>query len=169
MKILNFKIKNSSRGYSVLELLFYVSFFAVFSLLVIQAMVTMAKSFREASIQSELAQGGVIMERITREIRQAYGINSISASGLKLDTTDANDVNKTVEFLLSGSNVQFLENDVLTGNLNGANIVVTGLTFTEITTVKGKAVKVTLTIRSGNDSLARLQNFYNTIVLRGGY
>ncbi len=158
-----------SGGYAILELLFYIAFFATFSLIVINAMITMTKSFRETSIQGELVQSGVIMERISREIRQAYGINSISTTDLKLDSTDSLGVNKTVKFSLSSGNIQLIENSITTGNLNTADIVVTALAFTQITTTKGKAVKIFLTIRSNNDVLNRTQDFYDTVVLRGVY
>ena len=167
IKVTNYK--NLNDGYTIFELLFYISFFALLSLLVINAMVTMTKSFKETAIQAELAQSGSIMEKMSREIRQAYDISSINSTDLNLNTTDSAGAEKTVEFLLSGSNVQFLENSVLTGNLNAPNIVVTGLSFTQIITGKGKAVKIVLSIRSSNDSLARVQDFYDTVVLRGNY
>ena len=169
MKIAKLKIKNGNRGYAILELLFYIAFFAIISLVVINAMITMTKSFRETSIQGELVQSGVIMEKMSREIRQAYDISSMSGSDLNLNSTDSGGASKTVEFLLSGSNLQLIEDSVLTGNLNTPNIVVTGLTFTQITTNKGKAVKILLSVRTSNDALNRTVDFYDTIVLRGDY
>ena len=162
------RIENYKNGYAILELLFYIAFFAVFSLVVINAMVTMTRSFRETSIYGELVQSGTTMEKMSREIRQAYNISSISVSDLSLNT-DSADANKTVEFLLSGSNIQFLENGLLTGNLNAPNITVTSHTFTQITTTKGKAIKIALSVRSSNDVSTRVQDFYDTIVLRGDY
>ena len=164
------KKDKKKNGYALLELLFYVAFFVTFSLIVINAMIIMTKSFRETSIQGELAQSGAILERISREIKQAYSIDPAStADDLKLNAKNDAGANKTVEFLLSGSNLQLLENSVLIGNLNAPNIIVTGLTFTQITTVKGKAIKIVLSIRSSNDSSARVQYFYDTVVLRGSY
>ena len=118
-----FKKKNS--GYSILELLFYIAFFATFSLLVINAMIMMTKSFKETSIYGELAQGGVILEKISREIRQADDINSISANDLILNTKDINDIAKTVEFKFVSPDIQFWDAGVNIGNLNSPNIVVT--------------------------------------------
>ena len=132
-------------------------------------MITMTRSFRETGIQGELVQSGTIMEKISREIRQAHDINSITATNLNLDSTDSAGVDKTVQFVLSGNNLQFVENGVLVGNLNSPNIVVTGLTFTQITTVEGKAVKVALSVRSSNDQLNRVVDFYDTISLSGSY
>ncbi|MEK7219453.1 MAG: hypothetical protein AAB687_02135 [Patescibacteria group bacterium] len=162
-------IKLNKNGYAILELLFYITFFSIMVLLVINSMVTMAKSFRETSIYGEFVQSGSIMERIVREIRASNGVVSVSATNLKLSTKDAGGIDKTIEFFLSGTDIQFLENDVLTGNLNTPNIVVTALSFTQITTPKGKAIKITLSLRSTNDKLNRVQDFYDTIVLRGDY
>jgi len=163
------KIIQQKNGYTILELLFYITFFSIFSFVVINAMITMSRSFRETSIQGELVQSGLIMERMSREIRAAYGINSINANDLVLNTKDDADVNKTVKFSLSGSNIQLIENNVVTGNLNTSNIIITDLTFTQITTIAGKAVKIVLSVRSSNDSLNRIVDFYDTIVLRGDY
>src|SRR3989338_8033873 len=79
---------SGERGYAILELLFYITFFSILSLVVINAMITMTKSFRETAIQAELIESGSIMERMEREIRQALSINSIVANDLKLNTKD---------------------------------------------------------------------------------
>ena len=155
----------TKKGSTVLELLFYVSFFAILSLVVINAIIIMAKSFRETSIQSELVQSGAVMERMSREIRQANSISSISATDLLISTG----TNSTKEFLFSDSNIQFLEDGVLTGNLNTPNIIISGLTFTQINTIKGQAVKIFFTVKSSNDILNRTFDFYDTVVLRGSY
>jgi len=163
------KVLSEAKGYAILELLFYIALFSILSLVVINAMIIMARSFKETALQAEFMQGGGIMERISREIRASYSINSISANNLKLNTKDDAGANKTVEFLLSGSNIQLLENDVITGNLNNPDMIITDLSFTEITTAEGKAVKVFFSFNSSNDVLGRTQDFYDTIVLRGNY
>jgi Tfp pilus assembly protein PilE len=156
-------------GYAILELLFYIAFFVILSLVVINAMITMSKAFKETAIQAELSQSGTIMERMAREIRQASAINSISATDLTLSTKGVSGADTTMEFKLSGSSLQLLENGNFTGNLNPPNITITVLAFTSITTNQGKAVKIALTVKSTDDGLGRLQNFYDTIVLRGNY
>ncbi len=161
--------KNCNRGHTMLELLFYIAFFGLLSLAVINSMITMTRAFRETAIHAELLQSGNIMERISREVRQAYDITSISSGDLLLATTDDAGANKTVEILLSASNAQLRENGGLTGNLNTPTISVDALSFTQITTEEGKAVKITLTVRSLNDKQNRTGNFYNTVVLRGNY
>jgi len=156
-------------GYAILETLFYISLFAIFSITIINSMIMMTKAFKETTIQAELAQGGNILERISREIRNAYGINALAANSLKLNTTDEAGANKTVEFSLSASNARLLENDVFTGNMNTQNISVVDLSFTQLTTANGLAVKMFLSVRSNRDLQNRTANFYDTVVLRGSY
>jgi len=161
--------KHRQAGYSLVELVFYVSIFAVLSIAIINSLITMTKSFKETSIQAEFTQSANIMERISREIRQAYSINTISSSSLKLDSRDAAGVDKIIEFVLTGTNLLYYENNIFIGNLNQPNIVVSSISFTKIETIKSKAVKVSFSVQSVPDSFARTVNFYDTVVLRGGY
>lgn len=161
--------RKTKGGFSLIEVLFYIALMAILSVLVINAIITMTKSFKETTIKTELKESSAIMEKISREIKQANSISTITSTDLKLNTTDEGGAAKTVEFLLSGTNLQYLENNVLTGNLNTPNISVTGITFTQVSTAEGQAVKVSLTVRSASDSLSRTFDFYNTLVLRGSY
>ncbi len=176
MKITKSKIKNlpvrqagSKGGYAILELLFYIAFFALLSLAVINSLLVMTRAFKETTIHGQILRGGSVMERISREVRQSYGISLIAADSLALNTKDENGDNKTVEFLLTGSNVQLKENGVVTGNLNPPGLSVLGLTFTQINTPESAAVKIFLSVQSDNDSLDRIEDFYDTVVLRGDY
>lgn len=167
--MIKLNLKNKKSGFAILETLLYISFFVILSIVVINAMITMTRSFKETKIQADLIQGSSVTERISREIKQADSINSIGVGDLKLNTKDENGVNKTVRFFLSGTDVQIFENDVLIGNLNSSDITVSGLTFSQITTVKGSAVKFSVAVQSTKDALDRTKVFYNTVVLRGDY
>jgi len=164
-----FKKNRRQSGYTILELVFYVSLFAILSVVVINSMLTMSSSFKKTTLKAELVQSGSILERITREIRGSYDFSLPSASDLILNTKDSSGVDKTVEFMLSGNDIRLLENSILIGNLNTPNIFVTALTFTQITTTQGKAVKIFLTFKSNNDASGITQDFYDTVVLRGIY
>lgn len=156
-------------GYTLLEIIFYIALLAMLSLVIVNSLIAMTKSFRETNILADLQESSNIIERISREIRKANDINSISTSNLELDTTDEDGNATTVEFLLAGTDIQLLEGGVLTGNINSPKISVTALTFTQIDTARGKAVKITLTTRSNNDVLNRTVEYNDTVVLRGDY
>lgn len=164
----NFR-KSKNAGYALLELIFYVSFFAAMALVVTNAMLTMAGSFKETALHAKLSESAMIVERMVREVRGADSIVVAGAGNLKLNTTDDVGSPRTVEFLVSGTNLEFLEDDAPIGNLNAPGLAVSSLSFSEITTLKGKAVKISLSLQSESDQLGRTFDFYDTVVLRGGY
>ncbi|MEK7564167.1 MAG: hypothetical protein AAB510_01185 [Patescibacteria group bacterium] len=136
---------------------------------IISTFITMSKAFKETTIQADLLQSSNILERISREVRQAYDINFISATDLRLNTIESNNRTIILRFVLSGYNIQVYQDDVFIGNLNIPSIEVTSLSFTQITTAQGKGVRITLSTRSNRDSLSRTYDFYSTAALRGSY
>ncbi len=165
----NFNLKNKKGGSAVIELVFYLSILAILVLVVINAMIMMTKSFRETTIHASLGSGASIMERMSRQIKQASSITSLTATDLVLAAKDLNGADISARFVLSGSNIAFSENGSSLGNLNSANLTVSSLSFTQINTSKGTAVKIFFTVGSTSDPLNRTVDFYNTVVLRGDY
>lgn len=161
--------KNLEKGFTLIEAVFYVALFVIISIAIIDAILGMTRFFKETKIQIDVAQGGDIMERISREIRQSGSISAISSSDLVLNTKDSNGNNETIEFASSGANLQFYENGNLIGNLNSSNITVSNLSFTSIITAQSAGVKVSFSVYSNNDSLKRAYDFYDTAVLRDSY
>ncbi len=108
------KVKKLNRGYSLVEMIFYISLFAILSLVIFNLMMTMTKSFKQISIKREITQSGEIMERISREIRGAKKINAVADvnGDLKLDSTDDAGASKSIEFLLQNNNLQIIEGQV---------------------------------------------------------
>lgn len=157
------------KGYTIIEMIFYVALVVLLTISVVSSLVVMTRAFKETSIQGDFIESANIMERISRETRFSNSINAIGANDLKLNTKDDAGNAKTVRFVLSNSNIEFYENDVFTGNLNSPNIAVTALSFVQITTTQGKAVKISLTFKSNRDTTNRTKDFYDTIVLRGNY
>lgn len=156
-------------GYSLVELIFYIALFSIIFIAVINALMVMTKGYKETAIQADLIQSSSIMERISREVRQSNNIFSISTGDLKLNTKDELGNNKTIRFVRSGTNIVLYEDDVLVGNLNTPNIRVTDLSFTQINTTMGQAIKISISVESVRDLTARNESFYSTVVLRGGY
>jgi Tfp pilus assembly protein PilE len=167
MILKNFKNKKS--GFVLLESILYICFFAILSILVINAILTMTKSFKETRVQSDLTRSSFVLEKITREIKKANSINSIGVGDLKLNTKDENGNSITVRFFKNNNDVQFFVNNALVDKLNADSVVVNSLSFSQITTTKGSAVRISMNVQSVNDALNRTVDFYDTIVLRGDY
>ncbi|MFM7088617.1 MAG: type II secretion system protein J [Candidatus Paceibacterota bacterium] len=166
--MLSFK-KNRKKGFTLVEMIFYIAVFSAVSLILIRAVLIMVASFRETQVVADINQTNQIMERISREIRQADSIQTISSTNLKLNTTDTAGNPATITFTLSGTNLELRENDVLVGNLNPSTISVTALSFIQQVMIHSTGVKVTMTIQSSRYGVVKTENFYNTLVLRGSY
>ena len=165
-----------SRGTTLVELLVYVAIMAVLSVLIINSLITMFKSFSETRSNRDLLESGtLVMERMSREIRGANSADAgVSVFGsspgtLKLNTTDSGGAAKTVQFSVSSGALQFTDNGTLSGNLTAANISVSSLIFNQITTAHGTAVKVSVTLTDTRSTNSRSANFYDTVIMRGAY
>ncbi|MEK7113430.1 MAG: hypothetical protein AAB873_01240, partial [Patescibacteria group bacterium] len=158
-----------NNGYALMETLFYIALFSILSILIINSMIVMMGSFKETAIQAELRQGADILKKMTQEIRSAHRIDEISTNALKIGTLDEDNNERDVDFLLSGTDVRFLESDDFIANLNSQNLEVTNLSFTEINTTNSVAIKISVSVRSKRDKQNRVVDFYDTVVLRGSY
>jgi hypothetical protein len=165
-------IKKMNSGYTLLEMVFYLAIFSVFSITIINTIIVMTKSSREIKTQTELMEGGIIMERISREIKKACDIDSLPAIDnlkIKIGTCSAPTITEfKKETVGENTNITISEDGSTAANLNSSNIDITGLTFTQITTAQGKAIKIVLTIKSKKSSNPDTI-FNNTAVLRGSY
>ncbi len=168
------KFSNRKSGYSIIELLFYLAIFTVLSIALINTIITMLKAFKISSNNTDMVQSVNIIQRMSREIRQANGVYSINPTDLVLDTRDDSGSAKQIRFVLSGTDIQLYETTppstvlVLVGNLNPDNIVVSSLDFKLITTAKGSAVRMYYQAKPESSSSAP-ESFYHTVVLRGDY
>ena len=168
---MNTKLQKN-KGISLVEIILYVAIFTVMSVVIINSMITMTKAFAETSVKSDFIQSANIVERISREIRKSTTINTFANSDLKLNTTDSAGATKTIEFKVVGTDLQLLDSTVNNGspvNLNPTHIQVNSLLFSQITTPKGSAIKIILSVQDTRDKTLKTETFYDTIALRGNY
>ena len=78
---------------------------------------------------------------------------------------------KLVRYLLSGSNLEVYENGSgsSSGNLNPSNIKISSLSFTDLNTTLSNAVRIYMRLGSNHYNSTKEVEYYNTVVLRGGY
>lgn len=169
-------IKKTNTGYSIVEIIVYLAIFTAISVLVINLFIVVLGSFATTRTNRDLLESGsTSMERIAREIRQAKNVDVVnsmlnSSPGiLQLNSTDSTGTVMLVKFSVSDGTLNLYENGTLVGNLLGQNISATSLIFRRITTTNGEAVKIELTLQDNLSKSLQTANFYNTIILRGGY
>lgn len=170
------KIKNSKSGYSIVEILIYIAVFAVLTTVVMNAFIVLTSFYAQNRTHHDLLENGnSVMERMSREIRSANNIRTgtstlgTSPGVLDLDSVDASNNAQTVKFSTTSGELNLSVNNTNLGNLLSSNVQVTSLVFRKITTTNSTAVKIEMTLRDTKDQTSLEENFYDTIILRGGY
>ncbi len=168
--------KKLQSGFSLIEMVVYVSIFAMLAVVVINSYMVIVASFNRTQTNRDLQESGnAVMERISREIRQAKSITVANSTlgttpgTLEMATTDASGTSATVKFILESGGVNIYSNGTLIGNLVGQNVTATSLIFRQMTTTAGTGVKVELTLQDARGKEHRTENFYDTVILRGDY
>ncbi len=163
-------------GFSLVETLFYVSIMVLVLALSVSAAYSLTNSYRRLQsawvIESAAAAA---LERITRETRDALSVGlseslfDVSPGRLALNTTREDGATTTIQFLLDNQTVRVREADVDAGPLTPARVRVTRLLFRRIIGLNSQAIKVEITLESGQGSSLESKNFYSTVVMRGSY
>lgn len=165
------------KGYSIVEIMVYIAIFAFLSMVVINSFINVMSAFNNTRTYRDLSESGsIVMERISREIRQAKTINITnsvfnSTNGvLELNSTSSAGTSKVIKFMISGNALNIYQDGTLVGNLLKQNISPSSLLFRRITNTNSDAVKIEMTlIDTRNNTNPTSVNFYNTITLRGSY
>lgn len=168
--------QNVARGFSLVEMLFYVVILSLSLIAVMQTLMVLTRSYGVLrSVQRIEREASTAMERMIREIRDANDIDDAGSvlgtnpGELLLRSTDSSGTARTVEFYLDGGKVSLRENGVVSGLLTTAKATVSNLVFRKITTTNSKGVKIEMTITTGSGPSAQSENFYATAVLRDSY
>lgn len=164
-----------TRGFTLVEMIIYIAFFAVLSVLAVNVTVMVMRSFYTLRLNQSVNQSAMVaLERLSREIRNAYDIDTAqstlgsSPGRLTLNTKDAVGANTTMEFYMDGaSQLRLKEGGVDKGSLVTKTVTLTDLVFRSIATLNSKAVKVEMTLHDSRATTTQAVKFYDTIVLRG--
>ena len=169
--------KNKKNGFSIVEMIVYLSIFMFMSIVVLKSFIVTLSSFNNTRINRELVESSsTVMERISREIRKTKTVNVVNSTLgtspgiLQLDSLNVSgQADSVIRFTVSSGALNIYENGTLIGNLLGQKTTVTNLVFRRIVTTNSEAIKVELTLQVTVGGKTRTENFYDTIISRGGY
>ncbi len=159
-------------GYSIIELLIYIALFAFLSIILVQSLITVMKTYAASSKYRALQNNGeLVMERLTREIRNSHEVSAISACGatsgtLTLASTDADDTDHINTFSTAAGHIRLATDGSGASDISTNEVTVTALSFCSITTPVGKGVKSKLILMTP-DATPTYASFYSTVLLRG--
>lgn len=161
-------------GFTLVEMIIYIAFFALLSTLAVEATLVVMKSFYTLRLTQSVNQSATVaLERLSREIRNAYDIDVTQSTfgtnpgRLMLNTKDASGANTTMEFYVAGGQLGLREGGVDKGALVTKSVILTNLVFRSIATPNSKAIKIEATLQDSRSVMTQTVKFYDTIVLRG--
>ena len=171
-----FAERAGSKGFSLTEMVIYVAILSVLTIVTVNSTFSAIRSFAEFRVSRDLnSSGASLMERLTREIRMANGIDAPnSALGtnpgrLKLLTKDTGGANTTVEFYIENNLLKIKEGGVAAGSLTSSTTAVTNFIARSLTNANSSAIKAEIGLTATRGNISKSGNFYTTIILRGGY
>ena len=161
---------------TMIEIVIYSVLLAIIVAAVVSLLITLGSTYR--SLQSTETIGTsaqTALERMTREIRAATSVDmgqstlDLSPGQLTLNTLDDSGSATTIQFFVLNGAIRVKEAGVDSGPLTSASVRVSNLIFRRSTTAQSQAVKIELTLESGEGVAFASHLFYATIVLRGSY
>ena len=157
------------RGFSLIEILIYITIFAVVSVIIVDQFSIIYLAYNQSIIQKTVSQNiRHPLKRMTLAIREANDVVSASPSYLELSFSDPNQ-NPTI-FRLNNGVVEIKEGIGDYRALTSANVLVENLDFEEITNPPDyKSVKIYLKIsfnNQGNQQWQEIQEINTTVALR---
>lgn len=157
-------------------MIIYSAILSVLTAVTINATFSTIRSFAEFRVARDLNYSATsLLERMTREIRSAYGIDGAQSTlgtnpgRLTLLIKDSGDVNTTVEFYVENGTLKIKEGGVVMGALTSSSTAVTNFTVRSLSNPKSSAIKTELRLTATRGGVSKSGNFYSTILLRGSY
>ena len=154
------------KGFTFIELLLYLAIVTIMMTALIPfAWNTIEAGVKNSTEQEVFSNARYISEQLNYQIRNASGINSVSATSISLATFNAN-TNPTVIDLSSG-NIRMKQGTGAVINLNSANTTISSLTFTNYTSAdnKTKNIQYVLTIAASFPSAGQRQEYNESVTI----
>jgi type II secretory pathway component PulJ len=164
--------KKYKSGFSIIEVIIYLAIFTVLSILVINSFIIILSSYKTSNTNRNLMEGGLnVMERLSREIRNAENINLTNTTSNNLELEYSNDLGEIIitKIIFENGDLNLYQANILKGNLLTNNLELINLGYRIISTPEGQAVKIEMTLEENSGRTPKSENFYNTIILRGAY
>jgi len=169
----NNKTSRINNGFSLLEVVIYISLLAVMLVFVVNTSISMSKAFALNRVIKNINTSAISsLDRMTYEIRRSTGVNIASSilgtspGKLVLDTTDGSGMPITVEFYVENNALKLRDGGVEIGSLFSENILASNLVFDVISTTNSEAVKITLGLEGVLGTQTQSKVFYAVATTR---
>lgn len=166
----------SGAGFSLIEMLVYVTILSALFILVVNTLLVVNRSYSTIKVTNDINNSAIVsLERFVREIRLANSIDlSDSVFGtnpgrLVLNTTDSIGNPLILDFYVESNDLKLKKDGVLSGSLILDDVDITNLVFINTSTTTSSSVKIEMTLETSNKGANKSEKFYSSAVLRGSY
>ncbi len=158
-------IIHSRNGFTFIELILYISIVVIMLTAIVPFGWSTITSGVKSSVQQEVySQARFVSEKLKQEIRNANGINSVSAATIDLNTS----TNSTTVIDINGGKIRIRYGAGGTPiNLNSDDTNVTSLVFTNYSSADNKTKHIGFTLTISSNYAGQRQEYNETITLRG--
>ena len=168
------KLKRA-RGVSLMETVVYVALVAFISILVVESIIALMRTFREVRAARDIGNSAILaLDRIAKEVRLADAVGAggefaTTSSKLVLEYSGVSTTTK--EFSLDGNgSLRLIVNEADVGALTSPNVLFTNFWVDQATTSTKTAFRITLTIKDKREtSVPRTATFYGAATMRNLY
>ena len=160
-------------GYSLVEMIIYVSVLSVVSVLVINTIFSFAGPYRTLAALRAAEHSGIdSMERISRDIRAATSVDTAnstlgSSPGVLTLISTNGVVSTTTKFYIQNNILRVDVNGVYYGPVTISSTTITNLVFTHIQNTVSSAVKVDMTVVGTSGNVTKNKTYHSTVILKG--
>lgn len=165
--------KNLKKGYSLIEMVIYVTLLSVIFMVAINLLLSFSTSYRTLTALRIAERSGIdSMERMTRDIRGATSVVTASSTlgtspGVLTLVSTYNSVSTTTKYYVQNGVVKLDVNGVYFGPLTLSNASTTNLVFQYLQNGTSNAVKVDMTITGTSGAITKSKTYHTTIILKG--
>ena len=163
---------NFKKGFSLLEMVIYISILVLVLVVVVNMTTVIILSQKKvASLRVIEHSSGVSLDRMTREIKDSLDVDIVESvfgvhpGKLVLDTTDLEGNPKKIEFYID-ANTLILKDGLTENPLTDAEVSVTNLVFQQVTENRAKAIRMELTLEAGAGEFYRSEDFLAAALIR---
>lgn len=154
------------QGFTLVELILYIALILlVFGSLTAVGLITVQTGQKSSVVSSVGATGRYVSERIKMEIREARGINSVTATSIDLQTFDLTKDPTIID--LSGGNIRVKQGAGSAIAINSTNTTITGLTFTNQTTSNNKSKNIRFLFGVQSATVSASQIYISSMTVQG--
>ena len=171
------KFKKNNSGVSLMETVVYVSLTALLSLMVVQTLLSLGKTFRAVKVTRDIENSALVsLDRMAKEIRLANSVDGGSVFGTttspgKLILAYSGVSTTTREFSVDADGIlRLVENGADRGGLTSPNVSVKTFWVEQATTTGKTTIRVTLVLEDKIEKTNPAKaTFYTAAAMRNLY